>query len=89
MESRQHRKSRVNPTQAESQEFVLEDGTSKAPSVGKDRILSIEEKLLLKKELCTLQVVMDVVILLSCGIRHQKLGTDSLYSFSQQWELYI
>lgn len=65
VESKEPSKSRANPTQAERQELVLEDGAPKTMSVGNDRILSLEEKLLLEKELCALEVVMNVVILFS------------------------
>lgn len=64
-ESKEPRKGRTNTTQAERQELVLEDGAPKTMSVGNDRILSLEEKLLLEKELCALEVVMNVVILFS------------------------
>ena len=51
---------------------------SKAMSVGNDRTLSLEEKMLLEKELCPLQVGTGVVIALSCGIRHRELATNML-----------
>ena len=51
---------------------------SKAMSVGNDRTLSLEEKMLLEKEPCPLQVGTGVVIALSCGIRHRELATNML-----------
>ena len=71
MESREPSKGRANPPQGERQELVLEDGMSKAMSVGNDRTLSLEEKMLLEKEPCPLQVGTGVVIALSweSGIR--------------------
>ena len=78
MESREPSKGRANPSQGERQELVLEDGMSKAMSVGSDRTLSLKEKMLLKKELCPLQVGTGVVIALSCGSRHRELATNML-----------
>lgn len=78
MESREPSKGRANPPQGERQELVLEEGMSKAMSVGNDRTLSLEEKMLLEKELCPLQVGTGVVIALSCGIRHRELATNTL-----------
>ena len=77
MESREPSKGRANPPQGERQELVLEEGMSKAMSVGNDRTLSLEEKMLLEKELCPLQVGTGVVIALPCGSRHRELATDA------------
>jgi len=65
------------PSSGRKARLVLDDGMSKAMSVGDDRTLSLEEKMLLEKELCPLQAGTGVVIALPCGSRHQELATDA------------